>query len=126
MAHDEPDLEGLVSQLLGNSGGEDAASSEDVPSIGDMLKQQQEKTKSKFRAEGALFRRVFVENDDGRKILELMLDTTLRDPAWPIFDVQSMEMLTAMGIWNEAQRRFVHLIIEMIALGEQQEDDDDE
>ena len=129
MSTKEPSLEALLGSILGMKDAEmaQAAGAFDEQSIGHLLQKRHKQQLEAMRSEAALFRRVFLDHEDGRAVLERMLDSTLRQPMWPLHQAQSMEMLTALGLWNEAQGRFVHLIVELLAMSERhaEEDEDD-
>lgn len=69
-----------------------------------------------MRAEASLFRRVF-GSGDGRKVLEIFLDRTLRRTAWPWQHLQSQDALLAYGLAREAQNGFVAAILQAMAHG---------
>ncbi len=119
----QPDLEGLINNILG---GNTDLGDIDLSSLGGNLQKQQADMARKMRWEANLFRDVFLETDRGREVLEAFLENTLRQPAWPVFEIQSLEMLMVMGVWREAQNAFVRAIIEAIALAESSDDDDEE
>lgn len=126
-ANREPTLEGLLAQILGVKDAElaEAAGAFDERSIGHLLHKRHQQQLQAMRSEAALFARVFLDSADGRQVLERMLDATLRQPMWPLHQAGSMEMLNALGLWNEAQGRFVHLIVELLAMSQAHVEEDE-
>jgi len=114
----EPSLDALIRQLTGgiddNSGG---WADLDPRSVGQVLAKMRHQHRHAMRAEASLFRDVF-DTGPGRKLLELLLDRTLRRVAYPVQHLHSMDQLTAHGIWRDAENSFVAGIVEAIALAE--------
>lgn len=120
-AFSEPSLNSLVESAISNSLGEGALDGWrglDNQTLGQTLDKQRREQTLRLKKEANLFRDVFLLNPDGRRVLELLLDATLRRTAWPVHAMTSMEMLTAFGIWREAENSFVAGLIEAIAVAE--------
>lgn len=116
----EPSLAGLLRNAAGAAGLTDLAGWEglDDRKIGAALALSRQRQQKTMREEALLFRRVFIDSADGRKVLDILLDQTLRRSAWPVFSMQSPEMLMAVGIWRESENSFVQGIIQAIAQAE--------
>lgn len=108
----EPTLQGLLSGMLGEKSG---WADLDSKTLGEMLSKQQQAQRQALRKEALAFRQCFMETDAGRKVIEALLDRTLRSTAWPVHQMRDAHMLMAVGIWREAQNSFVAAIIEAIA-----------
>ncbi len=121
----EPSFDGLVRQL---TGGLDGWAGLDDANLGRALSASQHAQSKAMRDEARLFRETFLENPSGRKVLEILLDRTLRQPMPPLGTFPNADMLSAFLLWQEAQNSFVRSIVEAIGRagdGENGEDDDD-
>ena len=109
----EPSLESLLQSLAGGGGWNDL----NGKTAGQILDSQRREQTLALKKQANLFRDVFLSGN-GRKVLEIMMDQTLRKCAWPVHLMTDAQMMTMVGIWNEAQKCFVHAIIEAIAQAE--------
>lgn len=89
----------------------------DPAKLGAGLEKQRREQAQAMRREAALFRDVFM-TPEGRKLLHYLIGRTLLRSAWPIEGMTNMEMLTANGIWREAENSLVAGILEAIAVAE--------
>lgn len=114
----EPDLTKLLDALAGQMGGPEAG---DAP-LGQFMAERSREHNDRLQREAELFRDVFLRSEDGRKVLEILLDMTLRRLAWPVWHVSDPQMLMAIGIWREAENAFVAAILQAMARGEPDEE----
>jgi hypothetical protein len=91
----------------------------DPRTVGASLEKQRREQAQAMRHEAALFRDVFM-TPEGQKLLNYLIGRTLLRSTWPLEGMTSMEMLTANGIWREAENSFVAGFIEAIAVAENQ------
>lgn len=103
-----------AAQNMGVGGGWDDL---DANKLGATLAKQRRETSQAMRKESLLFRDVFM-TPAGKKLLTYLIGRTLLRSAWPIEGMINMEMLTANGIWREAENSFVAAILEAIAVAE--------
>lgn len=68
-----------------------------------------------LKHEANLFRDVFWLNPQGRQVLEILMDLTLRRRTWPNALLINPHALMAEGIWREAENSFVAAILAAIA-----------
>lgn len=109
----EPSIEGLLKNFMG--GGNTAWDDLDNSHLSSLVKKDQERRMKAMKAEANRFRRVFIENEDGRALLELFLNQTLRSCNWPVFAAPTPELFMVQGVYREAQCSWVAAIMEAIA-----------
>jgi hypothetical protein len=85
------------------------------------FKKQQHEQQRRMRDEAMLFRDVLWANEQGRQLLELLLDLTLRRRTWPNALMIDRHAMLAEGIWREAENCFVAAMLDAIATAENQE-----
>ena len=106
----EPTLQGLLGQLAGSGGWADL----DAGNLGKLLQKQMQLQRAAMRKEAMAFRECFA-TEAGKKVLQILLDMTLRRTAWPLHAMTDANMLQAYGLSREAENSFMAGIIEAIA-----------
>ena len=107
----EPSLEALMEKMLGGAGWQDL----NAENLGQLLGKQIEQQRQAMKREAQVFRECF-STPAGRKVLNIILDQTLRAVAWPVHAVKDGDMLQGIGVWREGQNALVATIIEAIAM----------
>lgn len=105
----EPSLDAMLRNAMGGLSGWDGI--ENLGQLQDKLRRDQEKA---MREEAALFRRVF-NTPDGRKVLEIFLDKTVRQASWPWHALQTQDAMLMYGLAREAENGFVMAILKAVA-----------
>jgi hypothetical protein len=106
----EPSLDALLNSFMGKSGWPEM----DTANIGKLMNKQLRDQQQALRKEALAFRACFA-TPDGRKVLELILNQTLRAITWPVMAMANAQDLMAYGVWREGQNALVANIIEAIA-----------
>lgn len=108
----EPGLDALMQQLMGSSGGWPQLEQQHIGKLFDKQLRDQQQA---LRKEAMAFRNCF-STPDGRRVLEIMLNQTLRQATWPVSAIRNVHDLMAYGVWREGQNALVANIIEAIAM----------
>jgi hypothetical protein len=111
----EPSLDALMGQILGQGWPE-----MDSKNIGQLLNKQMKQQQQAMRREAIMFRDCFA-TESGRKVLNILLDQTLRAVTWPVHAMTDANMMMAHGLWREGQNAFMASIIEAIAIANNQD-----
>jgi hypothetical protein len=111
----EPSLEAMMNHIMGQGWPE-----VDAKTIGDLQQKQLTAQRVAMRKEALLFRDCFA-TEAGRKVLDILLDQTLRAITWPLHTMQNADMMMAHGLWREGQNAFMAGIIEAIAMANNQD-----
>lgn len=113
---DEPSFDGLLGQLSDMM--REAEGWNGLNATGGALQKQRDMQRAAFKREANLFRDTFM-TPDGRKLLELFLDRTVRRPHLPESIVgMTMDQITPVMLAREAENNFVRAILEAIAQAE--------
>lgn len=107
----EPSLEALLDKAMGGGGWPELNSK----TIGQLFDKQLRDQQQALRKDAMIFRECF-STKAGRRVLEIMLDQTLRQATWPVAAIRNIHDLTAFGIWREGQNALIANIIEAIAM----------
>lgn len=110
----QPSVDSLLASLGGLMGGQGWNGIEDE---GGALKQQREQQQRAMQAECNLFRDVFM-TPDGRKLLQLFIDTTIGQPAYPPQAQLPMDVIAPLVMVHDAQCNFVRDILKAISMAE--------
>lgn len=111
MDDQHPTLEQLMSDLLTQGGGHASDSIAGPASISDMLRREIEGQQAALVKEARLFANVLWHDAAGRKILDELIDMTIRRPQWPAWEVTDPQMLTMYGVGRQFQNELVRAII---------------
>lgn len=109
-ATNEPSLQSLLDQFTGQSGWAEM----DTATIGKILSKQLREQQARLRKDALVFRECF-STPAGRRVLQILLDETLRRVVWPVGAMGNMQDLTGYGVWREGQNAFAANIVEAIA-----------
>lgn len=109
----EPSIDALLKTFGQDSG---MAGWEGLDHAGAVMRKVTDEQGKAMREQAALFRAVF-NSPEGRQVLEIFLDQTLRRSAWPWAHLQNQEALLAYGIAREAENGFVAAILQALAHG---------
>lgn len=109
-ASSEPSVQALLDQFTGNAGWTEM----DSAALGKILQKQLSQQHARLRKEAIVFRDCF-STPAGRRVLEIMLDETLRRTAWPVAAISNINDLAGFGCFREGQNSIVANIIEAIA-----------
>jgi len=113
---DEPSIDGLMGQITDML--QEAGGWADLNASAPALQKMRDMQRAAFKREANLFRDVFA-TPDGRKLLELLLDRTLRRPVLPDGILGfSMDQLTPVMLMREAENSFVRAMLDAIAQAE--------
>lgn len=112
----EPSVDSLLGRLAGMMGAEgwDA-----IDNDGAALKQQRFEQTQAMKAECNLFRDVFM-TPQGRKLLQLFVDITIAQPAYPPQAQLPMDVIAPLIMVHDAQCNFVRDILHAINMAENQ------
>jgi hypothetical protein len=111
----EPTIEGLMAQLSGMMGGEGWAGISDDGQA--LAKQRSEQTRA-MQKQANLFRDVFMTTPQGRELLQLFIDMTIAQPAYPPQAQLPMDVITPLVMVHDAQCNFVREILNAIRMAE--------
>ena len=126
-----PSMDDMLKAIMND----DANATEGIASpahIGEMVQRQFTDTQEAITKEARLFANVLWRDENGRKLLEELLNLTLRAPTWPMWEVRDPQMLLMHGIGREYQNELMRGILRAIATALEaerhntgEEDDDD-
>ena len=128
-----PSIEDLLQDLLSEKSGHASEGIAGPAHIGEMVKRQFTDAQQAITKEARLFANVFWDDDAGRRVLEELIDQTLRAPQWPVWDINDPQMLLLYGVGREMQNELVRGIMRAINIAlearkqsEAEKDDDDD
>lgn len=108
-------LDVAMAKLGGNEGWADL----DPNKLGATLEKQRREQTQAMRKEAMIFRDVFA-TPAGKRLMNFLISRTLTRATWPLEGMTNMEMLSANGLWREAENSFVAGMIEAVAVAERQ------
>ncbi len=109
-----PSIEDLMQDLLSEGGGHASEGLAGPAHIGEMVKRQFADTQNAINKEARLFARVLWHDEAGRRVLEELIDQTLRAPQWPLWDIGDPQMLLLFGVGRQFQNELVRGILRAI------------
>jgi hypothetical protein len=112
---DEPSIDRLVKSLSDMMDGARGEGWDGINGVGSAMQRERDAGNAAFRAEARLIHDVFT-SDNGRKVLNLLLDQTLRRPNLPEnIAGMTMDQISVILLQREAENNFVRTIMASIA-----------
>lgn len=111
----QPSIDGLLSQISGMLGGDGW---DGIENDGKALERQRAEQTRAMQREANLFRDVFMMTPEGRTLLQLFIDMTIGQPAYPPQAQLPMDVITPLVMVHDAQCNFVRDILNAIRMAE--------
>lgn len=111
---EQPTVDGLIKQLSLMAGGDGW---DGISSDGQALERQRAEQTKAMQRECNLFRDVFM-TPDGRELLQLFINITISQPAYPPQAQLPMDVIAPLVMVHDAQCNFVRDILNAIRMAE--------